>query len=162
MIVSNSSPIIVFGKQGRLELLKECFGKVIIPESVHQEILRKGESHEAAAVKKATNAKWLIVEKAEVSALLITEKIGQGEKEAISLAVKHKIQLLIDDDFAKTYASILGVEAHGTLYIIYISCFRDFITKNEAKGILNDMIEGSFYISTELYSKFFDLLNSLK
>lgn len=160
MIVSNSSPIIVLGKLGRLELLRKCFGKIIIPESVHKEILRKGDSPETAAVKKAADEKWLSVEKTESSSLLITERIGQGEKEAISLAAKNKTLLLIDDDSAKAYASILGVEAHGTLYAIYASRLRSFITKAEAKDILDGIIKGGFYISTELYSEFFKLLDS--
>lgn len=162
MIVANSSPIIILGKQGILDLLKKCFKNLIIPKSVHDEVMHKKGSPEAVALNKAINEKWVSVEKISVSPVLLTNRIGRGEKEAISLAAKHKKLLLIDDDSAKTYASILGVEAHGTFYVIYLACLKGSISKAEATQTLESMITDGFYVSTELYSKFLDLLNSLK
>ncbi len=89
-----------------LDLLKKCFKEVIIPKSVYEEIMRKKGSVELIAVEKAIKAKWVIIEKATVIQALNTKKIGDGEKEAISLAIKYKSLLIIDDDSAKKYASI--------------------------------------------------------
>ena len=162
MIAANSSPIILLGKQGKLDLLKKCFNKVIIPRSVYEEINYNSYSTEAIQLRKAIKNKWLIVEKIEVSSSLYTENLGQGEKEAISLAEKHKIMLLIDDDSAKAYALILGVEAHGTFYVLYLACVKKLISKDEALTILKNMIEHGFFISIELYTEFVDLLKSIK
>lgn len=161
MIVSNSSPIIILGKQGSLELLRRCFKKIIIPESVYNEVLKDKNSPESIALEEAIIDKWIIVEKASVNPLLETLNLGQGEKEAISLAVKHKIMLIIDDDSAKAYAKILGVKAHGTLYVLYIAVLKKYIDKAGAKSILERMIRDGFYISTDIYSRFLELLNSL-
>jgi len=162
MIVSNSSPIVILGKQGMLGLLKKCFKKVIIPESVFDEVMHEKESPEAIALEKTINEGWMEVENITVSAFLRTKNLGQGEKDAISLAAKHRCILLIDDDSAKTYSSILGVEAHGTFYLIYLACLKNFINEEDAKKIINKMIKDGFYVSTELYLKFLDLLNSIK
>ena len=162
MIVSNSSPIIILGKQGMLDILKKCFKKVIIPKRVYDEVMHKKDSPESITLKKGINDKWIVIEKTAVSAFLHTKNLGQGEKEAISLAVKHKSLLLIDDDSAKTYATVLNVEVHGTFYVIYIALLKNFISKSQAKKILEDMIANGFYISTDIYSRFLDLLNSLK
>ncbi len=45
MIISNSSPLIVFSKINRLSLLQEIFGEVYIPKAVFEEVTRgkKGE-----------------------------------------------------------------------------------------------------------------------
>ncbi|MBI2143331.1 DUF3368 domain-containing protein [Candidatus Woesearchaeota archaeon] len=161
MVVSNSSPLIVLGKQGILNLLKRCFGKVHIPKSVYDEVSVKKDSPEAAALNKAIGEGWVVVENAVINRMLVTEKMGQGEKEAISLADKRKTVLLIDDDSAKSYASVLGVEAHGTIFVIFLACSRKFITKEEATNILDGMAAGGFYISTELYSRFTALLKTL-
>ena len=162
MIVTNSSPIIVLGKQGRLQFLEKCFRRVIIPKAVYAEVLCKKESPEGIALEKAVKDKWVSVEAAEVSSLLRTGKLGLGEKEAISLAEKHKALLLIDDDSVKSYASMLGVEAHGTLFVVYLAYARGFISRADAKGMLDTAIANGFYISTEVYSKFVNLLNSIK
>lgn len=161
MIVSNSSPLIVLGKQGILGLLKKCFGRVLIPKSVYDEVTGKKDSHEAAALGKAIGDGWVAVENVAINRLLLTEKMGRGEKEAISLAAKHKTALLVDDDSAKSYAAILGVEAHGALYVLFLACSRKFITKEEAIDIFDGMVANGFYISTELYLRFAALLKSL-
>lgn len=158
MIVSNSSPIIILGKQGRLDLLRKCFREVIIPKRVYEEVAVKKGEPEVIALEEAAREKWLVVEKIRANKILDTGNIGEGEKEAISLAEKHKAILLIDDDSAKAYASILGVEAHGTLYAIYLSCMRKLITKDESIEILKRMIKDGFYISTDVYAKFIELL----
>lgn len=162
MIVTNSSPIIILGKQGLLELLKKCFQKVIIPQSVYEEITQKNDTPEAIALEKAMNDKWIVIEDTDIIPMLRTQRFGQGEKEAISLAVKHGYVLLIDDDFAKKYASIFGIKSHGTLYVIYIACVKGFIEKDAAISVLKDMMKDGFYVSAEIYSKFIELLESLK
>ena len=159
MIVSNSSPIITLGKIGRLNLLKKCFGTVTIPRGVHDEVMRKENSPEAAALKAAISEKWITVEKASISPLLTDAGLGEGEKEAVSIAAASKTMLLIDDDHAKAYASLLNVEAHGTLHAIYLAYFKRLISKSEAISIIKDMITNGSYISTELYAKFLELLN---
>src|SRR3989344_3381666 len=162
MIVADSSPIIILAKQGRLALLKGCFNKVIIPKSVHEEIMQKEDSPEAIDLNRAIKERWVVVEEAPVIPMLGTKIIGQGEKDAISLAAKHKAILLVDDDSAKKYASIFGVEAHGTFFAIYLACMKNLIKKEDAISILEGMIADGFYISSELYAKFFELLNSRK
>lgn len=161
MIVSNSSPIIILGKQGRLEVLKKCFKNVIIPKTVYDEIMIVGNSPECIALESAIKDKWIIIKKIDINPLLQTLNLGEGEKEAISLAIKHKLILLIDDDSAKAYATILRVEAHGSLYVLYIAVLKRYIDKAEAKSILEEMICDGFYISTDLYSRFLELLDSL-
>lgn len=162
MIIADSSPIIILAKQGRLVLLKECFNKVIIPKSVHEEIMQKKDSPEVIDLNRAIKDKWIVVEEAPVIPMLGTKNIGQGEKDAISLASKHKSMLLVDDDSAKKYASIFGVEAHGTFFVIYLACMKNLIKKEDVADVLEGMIADGFYISSELYAKFFELLNSRK
>ncbi len=162
MIVINSSPIINLGKQGKLEIFKNCFGKILIAYAVYQEVVKKTGSPEAVAVMKAIEDRWIIVERVPIHHMLNTLKIAQGEKEAISLAAKHDSLLIIDDDIAKRYAAILGIEAHGTLYVLYLACIKKIINHDNAKDIFNTMVKDGFYLSTDIYIKFLELLNSLK
>lgn len=162
MIVADSSPVIILSKCGALDIFKKCFGKLIIPASVYNEITLKHGSPEIISVENAIKAKWLVVQKTEVLPELDTQNIGQGEKESISLALNHKCILMIDDDHAKTYASIFGVEAHGTLYVLYLACLRGFIKSERAIMILENMISHGFYVSPRLYVMFIDLLKSVR
>ena len=161
MIVADSSPVIILAKQGLLELFKKCFQKLIIPQSVYEEIMQKN-TPEAVALTKAIKDKWVSIEKVAINPILKTEKIGQGEKEAISLALKRKSILIIDDDSSKKYASIFGVEAHGTLYIVYLACIKNLIKRNDALNVLKSIVADGFYVSAEIYNRFYELLSSIK
>lgn len=158
MIVANTSPIINLGKQATLELLRTCFKKIIVPKSVYDEVNRRNASIEAAALEKAVNQGWIVVEHAIIDTLLHTENLGQGEKEAISLARKHNTAVLLDDDSARTYARVLGVEVHGTLYVLLLACQMRNISADRALGILHGMISNGFYISTDVYVRFQNML----
>ena len=159
MIVSNTSPLIYLGKRGFLSLLHKCFNKIIIPDTVYSEVNFLAESIEAIAMKKAIIEKWLSVENIKINDSLNESIIQKGEKEAISLALKYKSKILLDDDVAKYYASVFGLEPHGTLYVLHLSFIKKFISKERVKEILDLMIADGFYISTELYAEFLDLLN---
>ena len=43
VIISNSSPIIHLAKIGRLNLLQEFYGTLIIPKAVYEECLTEGK-----------------------------------------------------------------------------------------------------------------------
>jgi len=158
MIVSNASPIINFGKQGRLDILKKCFREIIIPKEVYREVISKRESPEAIALEKAIEEKWIKIKETDVVDFLNTKKIGKGEEEAISLAYRENRDLLIDDDSAKAYALILNVNAHGSLYVLLVASKKKIISKDEAGEIFERMIKNNFYVSTELYLEFFRLV----
>lgn len=162
MIVSNSSPIIMLAKQGMLDIMRKCFGKVVIPKSVYDEVAQKEESPELIALDKAIRDKWIAVEKATVASAWDTKKLGHGEKDAISLAAKYKSMLIIDDDSAKAYASIFGIDAHGVLYVIYSAYKKKIISHDDAMNAMQGMAANGFYISNNVYTRFFDLLNSDK
>ncbi|MBI2669472.1 DUF3368 domain-containing protein [Candidatus Woesearchaeota archaeon] len=156
MIVSNSSPIISLGTVGRLELFQKCFQEVAIPSGVYDEISMKRDSPEFISLQKGIEERWIKVEKAELLPTLKTNRLGNGEKEAISLAAKHKSILVIDDDSAKTYAEIVGVESHGTLYVLTRAKNKGFLSRSEAIHLLGRMMEAGFYISTLVYGKFLE------
>lgn len=152
----------MLAKQGMLEIMRKCFERVIIPTSVYDEVARKEESPELIALDKAIKDKWVEVEKVAVAPALETKKLGRGEKEAISLAAKHKCMLIIDDDSAKAYASIFSVDAHGTFYVIYLAYRKKIIDHDDAMSAMEGMAAGGFYISNDVYTRFFGLLNSWK
>lgn len=154
MITSNSSPVITLGAVGKLNLLQKCFKEVIIPLAVMEEILQKKDNPESLAVQKARGEGWLKVETIQIHPLLKVGMLGRGEVEAISLAVKHKSLLLIDDDMAKNYGGILGVEAHGTLFVLSLAQKKSLLDRTEVILLLQRMIERGFYISTEVYAEF--------
>ena len=121
-------------------------------EAVFAEIVNKGDTPEALALIEFVKNKSVIVEKIRVHQLLLTSKIEQAEKEAISLAHQYRCTLIMDDATARKYAALLKVETKGSLSIL-LKATPKTITKNEAKSILNEMISNGFYVSTDVYGE---------
>jgi len=59
-VVSDSSPLIHLSKIGQLDILRELFGELIIPEAVYRECVMEGKNREDA--KRIQNANWIKVQ----------------------------------------------------------------------------------------------------
>jgi len=42
IVISDTSPLIAFAALGKLSVLNELFGRVSVPQAVHEELSRKG------------------------------------------------------------------------------------------------------------------------
>ena len=163
MIVSNASPLIALGKQGMLHLLKGCFQHVEIPPSVLREITHGSDGPEVLALKHAIAGGWMRVRETSIVQFLEeTASLGEGEKEAISLAAERKAMLFVDDKLGKAYARVLGVEAHGTLFVLALAYHTSRLTKQEVHSMLDGMMREGFYLSADSYRAFAASLDAMK
>ena len=151
-VVSNSTPLIHLAKIGRLELLREFFGEVLIPEAVYRECVLEGsDSEDAQAIK---NAEWIKVEKITDERLRrsLMIELDEGESEAIVLALEKNAELVLMDDYdGREVARALGLRVAGTIGILLKAKFtgkivslRDELEKLKAMG---------FWLSDGLYEK---------
>lgn len=62
VIVSDSSPIIHLSKIGELNLLKELFGEIIIPEAVYRESVTEGKGRKDADEIEDQEQEWIKVQ----------------------------------------------------------------------------------------------------
>ena len=56
-VISNSSPLIALSRIGQLELLRELYGELTVPEGVIQEVSRNGVGQPGAD--EASTADWI-------------------------------------------------------------------------------------------------------
>lgn len=159
MAVVNSSPVISLAKIGKLELLKKIFNDVRLTEQVYFEIMKKPAYEEAIAINKAVEIdKWLKVNKSEK----ISEILGIGEASSISLALSLKQELIIDDRKAAFIAENLGIECHGTLFVVLEALKRKIIkNRYDAIEIVNQLVKNNLYLSSEILSEFYSLMNKI-
>lgn len=158
MAIVNSSPLIALARIGKLELLHKVFTNVAITEQVYQEIMSKPSYVESMAIKKAVeDDKWIKVRKSKE----INDILGAGESSTLGLALTLKRPLIIDDKKASFLANTLGIECHGTLYVILLALKKKIINKREAIDIVNLLISNKLYLSSEVLSEFYVLLNKI-
>ena len=115
-VIVNSTPIIGLADIGRLDLLKQVYDQITIPQAVYDEIITpsvKGQVDE--------NSDWITVEKIQDSSQkrMYRAKLHAGEVEVMILAQEQDADLVIlDDNAAKKTAKYLGLNVTGTLGVL--------------------------------------------
>ena len=153
-VVSNTSPLVFLTKIGRLDFLKDY--KIFIPQQVFDEILMwKNKSKEDYLIlENWINKNNVSMENADLLKNL-PQSLGEGEKSAISLALKKKIKVvLIDERKARISASVLGLKPKGTIAIIQQQMLDKKITKKDCKNLVLELIKKGYRIKEELIAEF--------
>ena len=114
IVVSDTSPITALLAVERMELLKQLFGEVVIPNAVETELRR---THPALPA-------WLRVQPLQNSAKanLYARSVDRGEAEAIALAEElHADHLLIDERKGRRLAQQQGLPVVGLLGVVLLA-----------------------------------------
>jgi len=156
LVVSNSSPLIWLAKIGRLPLLKILFGQVVVPKRVCKEMTLEKQSADAVLISKAVEDGWIKVseEKMDGADVLVgVSGMHLGEAEAILLAQKLGMELIIDEREASITAQMFGVRPIGTIAVLLLALAWDELTLDEFKECLGSLIASGFWLSIDVYNK---------
>lgn len=136
--VSNSSCLIALNLVGRLDLLHDLYGTILIPSAVSCEC-------------GAELPHWVSVQSIQNLGMTRTLQLGlgAGESEAIVLASDTSAaRLILDDKKARRIAQQLGLPITGTLAVLLRAKQRGLIPN--LQGVLNDLTAADFRISNAL------------
>lgn len=151
IVVCDTSPITNLDAIGQLDLLRQLYGTVVIPEAVFFELTVDPANPGASAVQ---TLHW-IETKPVLNQTLVTAlrtSLDEGESEAIALAIEMKATLLLmDERLGRTTAAQLGLQVIGLLGVLLEAKHRGFISA--IKPLLDDLTNhAGFWISPQLYS----------
>ena len=147
VIVADSSVLIALAKVGRLDLLRDLFGRITVPDAVWGEVTAEGDRPGATAV--AAEA-WIEVVQAD-RALAIAHEVlvDAGEAAAIAVAQRSPLSLLLlDDSRGRRLALRLGITIKGTLGVLVMAKQRGLLS--EVRPLLDDLERNGLYLSGEL------------
>ena len=141
-IISNTSCLIVLDNIGKLELLKELYGKVLITEEVAKEF--GNNAPDWIEVRKVNDNKYIN---------LLKNFIDPGEASTIALAVENDdIVIILDDLKARKIAQKLNLKITGTIGVLIKARKRNIITS--AREVLEQLKNKGFRISDEIENEF--------
>jgi predicted nucleic acid-binding protein len=152
IIVSNTSPITSLAAVGQLDLLKQLYQRIIIPETVYQELT--GANPTVPGAKEVSTFPWIetqiVVNQSLVQAL--RQKLDPGEAAAIALAIAlNADRLIIDERKGRKIAIDMGVQVIGILGVLLEAKSNGLIDR--VKPIVDDLIAiAGFRISQQLYA----------
>jgi predicted nucleic acid-binding protein len=145
IVLSDTSPINYLVLTGHIDILPALFGQVVIPAAVLNELQHSGTP---AAVHRwmSQPPAWLLIRSAAHVDPQI--RLGQGEAEAISLAVEmHASLLLMDDRRGRREAEDRGVSVAGTLNVLEAAAKRDLL---DLPSVIAELRKTNFHISEEI------------
>ncbi len=152
IVVSNTSPLISLAHIGQLHLLQQLYDRIIIPRAVYEEAVASGAERPGA--NEVQSEDWIQIQEVsnheEVSTL--RSFLGQGEAEAIVLAMEVGADiLLIDEKLGRKEAAKRGITYIGVLGMI-IDAKRTGLLP-EIEPLLNELVfNAGFHIDKSLYS----------
>lgn len=151
IVVSDTSPITNLAAIGQLDLLRQLYQKVIIPEGVYHELTAIGGQHPGAIV---SSLDWVEIQSTS-DQLLVTAlriELDDGEAEAIALAQQISADLLlIDERRGRIVAERFGLRVVGLIGILVQAKRQGLI--QQLKPHLDLLIRSGFWISQELYNR---------
>ena len=151
-VVTNSGPLIALASVGQLNILNVLYTTVLVPEAVWREVTEAGTGRPGA--RELTVTSWVSrVTLDPPPDRLLTEELGAGEAEAITLAVQHRARLLLmDDRRARRVAELAyGLRVKGVAGIVAAAKRRGLIT--EIRPLLEMMRTHGYYLSSRLIER---------
>lgn len=118
-IISDTSPIRYLVLVGEADILNRLYGQIVISAAVHDELQQPG-TPELVRTWVSSRPSWIEVVRADSASLSsVSSALGEGERQAIALALNCGADLLlIDDRAAAREARRLGLAVTGTLGIL--------------------------------------------
>jgi predicted nucleic acid-binding protein len=151
MIIFDSSTLILIARIDLLDpFLAGADSRVAIPTEVARECCGVKRTLDALMIQKAleeSRIQVVVVKNHKLIAKLQVDfNMGQGEAEAITLAVKEKAQLLgIDDKNGINASKLLGIPFTTAVGILVRSCERGLLNHGDALAKLKALAEYGRY-----------------
>ncbi len=158
IIVSDTSPINNLAAINQLDLLRQLYTTVIIPETVYQE-LTETEITVAGATEVQT-LDWIQTRQVSNRTLveILRNELDGGEAEAIALAIElNADQVLIDERRGRMVAARSNLNYVGILGILIEAKGQELIL--EVKPLLDALINrAGFWVTEPLYNRVLQLV----
>lgn len=161
IIISDSSPLIGLSQIGHLDLINRVFDEIIIPPAVAIECTLHSHKPGAKLIQAAIdNAKIKIFKDKFDHLKNLSDMLGPGEIEAISLASQLSMPLLIDEKLGRDIAKKNNVNVIGTCGLLLAAKQQNAI--KSIKPILEQLICTGYRISGKLIENTLNLEKKLK
>lgn len=171
-MIINASPLIIFGKLNRIDILKKLYSNLKITRSVYEEVVIKGikkNERDALIVKEHINNKEISISDLTDKFSSIANKIkfiyniDLGEADTVALARQlNKNEVMIDEIAAREAAKAFGIRPIGSLRVLLLAYKSNLITKAEINHLINEMVNSKYRFSPNVLIEFWELFEKIK
>ena len=141
--VVNASPLILFARIGRLDLIERCAPTILVPNAVLQEVLAGLERDRTAA----TALEWAEryrIEDIAPGASIEHWDLGPGESQVVAHSVGGSRWAVLDDRAARRCAMAHGIRVIGSLGVVLRSKNNRQIDR--ARPLVNELMAAGMFL----------------
>jgi len=173
-LVFNSTPLIYLAKVSLTQLLGEIRLESVTTSKVYHEIVVEGKKRglpEALLLEKLfkdevigiyePKDKEFVKTLVKIAADVEKQPLHEAEAEVLAVANELNGIAIVDDRAARSVASLLGIESHGTGYVLGKIYLSNKIGKEKLIQKVKEMREQGWYVSAEDYLDIIKYLEAL-
>lgn len=159
IIVADTTPLISLMKCDCLEVLRDLFGEVQIPEAVYKELTSNPKFTEEAGV--ISDSEFIHMVNIEDRKMVTLFKrgtgLGIGESEAIILSDElHADFLLMDEVKGRKIATQMGIRIMGTVGVLLLAYESGILNEEDIKSAIELLRGAGRHISENLFEQLLD------
>ncbi len=169
MYVLNATPIIYLAKADRIELLKELGKRCVIPDSVYEEVVKRGKEQgeiDALKIEGCIINQVLEVMKApdtHLSKRLVQiEWLDAGERDVLVIAGDSGAKAILDDKLGRQIAEAEDIDYGGSIYLLIQLVKKGVMLPSDMRDTVDVMIRSGWFCSTELYAEIIKKIHELE
>ena len=173
-LVLNATPLIYLSRSGALQILKSLNTRIYTPKAVYEEVVVEGRrlgKPGADLVDQFVQEGLIIVHRTKLKIKLSSQATGaapesdwpvdKGEAEVLALAQELDCTAIIDEQVGRNLARLLGIEVHGTVYLLMLAHNNGALTRGQTLAMFKRIVAEGWRISVEDYTAIMEELEQL-
>ena len=153
--VVNASPLILFSRIGRLDLIERLVPTILVPNAVIEEV-RAGRNKDRTASAALAWAEQYRVEDVTVMASIEHWDLEAGESQVIARSVGTSSWAVLDDRAARRCAGAHGIPVIGSLGVVLRSKKSGQI--DSARSLVEGLVDAGMFMDHEFIDRVLDFV----
>lgn len=168
MWVFDATPLISLAKVDRLELVHQIDGSCVIPKLVYAEVVETGIEQgypDARRIERVVEDDVFdvvtVADTALMSRLQQNPNLSDADIAVLAYAGTHDGVAVMDETYGRDVAATEGITTRGTAYLILLLATQETISVDEARTVIDAMIDEGWYCAPDIYAKIIRKLDSI-
>ena len=168
MWVFDATPLIYLAKVDRLALVQHLEASCVLPERVYEEVVETGLEQgypDARRIERSVDADRFDIVSVETTPLLSrlqdNSNLSDADVAVLACADAHDGVAVMDETYGRDVAAAEGITTRGTAYLVLKLASEGAISVDDARTVIDTMIDEGWYCAPDVYAKIVQKLESL-
>lgn len=168
MWVFDATPLIYLAKVDRLALVQQFDAPCLIPERVYEEVVETGLEQgypDARRIERSIETDRFEIKSVETTVLLSrlqnNNNLSDADVAVLACADARDGVAVMDETYGRDVAAAEGITTRGTAFLVLKLASEGTISVDDARTVIDAMIDEGWYCAPDVYAKIVQKLESL-